>query len=69
MPDGPKTFVSSSQPMAAVVGENTAGGDGVFGIGHALTGRGVVRPVSIHPLRVCDPPASTAKDFVECNRR
>ena len=33
---------SDKQNVAAVVGENTAAGDGVFGIGHGATGRGVV---------------------------
>jgi hypothetical protein len=33
---------SDKQNIAAVVGENTAAGDGVFGIGHGVTGRGVV---------------------------
>jgi hypothetical protein len=36
------TFQSAIQAVAAVVGENTAQGDGVFGIGHGVTGRGVV---------------------------
>jgi hypothetical protein len=33
---------SSIQNVAAVVGENLNNGDGVFGIGHGTTGRGVV---------------------------
>jgi hypothetical protein len=33
---------SDTKNVAAVVGENTAAGDGVFGIGHGATGRGVV---------------------------
>jgi hypothetical protein len=32
-------FESNKQNVAAVVGENTAQGDGVFGIGHGVTGR------------------------------
>jgi hypothetical protein len=37
-----EVFESSAQNVAAVVGENLAQGDGVFGIGHGTTGRGVV---------------------------
>ncbi len=33
---------SQTQQIAAVIGENTASGDGVFGIGRGVTGRGVV---------------------------
>jgi hypothetical protein len=36
------TFQSAVQSVAAVVGENTAQGDGVFGIGHGSSGRGAV---------------------------
>jgi hypothetical protein len=42
MAETPKTFVSSEQTVAAVIGDNTAAGDGVFGIGHGEIGRGVV---------------------------
>ncbi len=35
-------FQSNIQNVAAVVGENTNNGDGVFGIGHGTTGSGVV---------------------------
>ncbi len=38
----PTVFQSNVQNVAGVVGENTANGDGVFGIGHGATGRGVV---------------------------
>jgi hypothetical protein len=39
---GATVFESNQQNVAAVVGENTAQGDGVFGVGHGVTGRGVV---------------------------
>ena len=38
----PEVFISTTQTVAAVVGENNKSGDGVFGIGHGATGRGVV---------------------------
>jgi hypothetical protein len=38
----PAVFQSKVQTVAAVVGENLAAGDGVFGIGHGVTGRGIV---------------------------
>jgi hypothetical protein len=41
-------FESNQQNVAAVVGENTAQGDGVFGIGHGVTGRGVVGTSDTH---------------------
>jgi hypothetical protein len=41
MADPPVVHQSATQNVAGVVGENTAGGDGVFGIG-GTTGRGVV---------------------------
>ena len=37
-----QVFQSDKQNVAAAVGENTASGDGIFGIGHGATGRGVV---------------------------
>lgn len=42
MAEKPQVFQSTTQTIAAVVGENTAQGDGVFGIGHGASGRGVV---------------------------
>jgi hypothetical protein len=42
MAHAPEVFQSKVQNVAAVVGENLAAGDGVFGIGHGATGRGVV---------------------------
>jgi hypothetical protein len=38
----PTVFESTTQNIAAVVGENKADGDGVVGIGHGASGRGVV---------------------------
>jgi hypothetical protein len=42
MAHAPEVFQSKNQTVAALVGENLAAGDGVFGIGHGATGRGVV---------------------------
>jgi hypothetical protein len=39
---------SEKQQVAAIVGENTAGGDGVFGIGKGATGRGIVGTSESH---------------------
>jgi len=45
------TSQSTIQAVAAVVGENTAQGDGVFGIGHTVSGRGVVSNPDHHVSR------------------